>query len=459
MALSSGGFSAGTTTKAAANGTVTFSGLQITAVGTYTITATDATTGTVTSATTNPFSIGAGTASKLAITTQPTSPITAGGTVSVGVTVEDQYGNPVTTGTGSNDNIHVALSSGTFASGTTTLAATNGVANFSSLQITTAGTLTITATDTSRTLATATTNSITVNPATENKLAITSQPASITAGGTVSVGVTIQDQYGNTITTGNAGSNDSILVTLSSGSFTAGTTTVAANNGLASFSGLQITAAGTYTITASDTTTGTVSGVTTNSFTVSPSTASKLAFTVQPAGSTGGVAFPTQPQVTVEDQYGNTITGNSSTVTLSIAPGTPTSGGPGAVSGCTQSETNGVITFSGCSINTAGTGYQLHATDGTLTATNSNPFNITVGSVAKFGVSAATPATAGTAITGITLTAEDAGGNTVTTYANGNHTVAWSGATTSPGGNAPTYPAGTVSFTNGVSTTALGDTR
>ena len=39
------------------------------------------------------------------------------------------------------------------------------------------------------------------------------------------VGVTVEDQFGNTITTGNAGSTDSIELSLSSNSFAAGTTT------------------------------------------------------------------------------------------------------------------------------------------------------------------------------------------------------------------------------------------
>ena len=72
-----------------------------------------------------------------------------------------------------------------------------------------------------------------MTPAAENKLVVTSQPSSaITAGGTVSVGVTIQDAFGNAITTGNTGSTDTLAVALSSGSFAAGTTSVAAVNGV-----------------------------------------------------------------------------------------------------------------------------------------------------------------------------------------------------------------------------------
>ncbi len=159
----------------------------------------------------------------------------------------------------------MALSSGSFASGTTSVAATNGVASFSGLQITNAGNLTITASDTSRAgVTTATTNPITVSPAVTSQLVISTQPAgSITAGGTVGLGVTLEDQFNNVVSSG-TGSNDTISVALSSGSFASGTTSVAATNGVASFSGLKITNAGNLTITASDTSRAGVSTATTN---------------------------------------------------------------------------------------------------------------------------------------------------------------------------------------------------
>src|SRR5207244_10311173 len=83
-------------------------------------------------------------------------------------------------------------------------------------------------------------------------------------------------------------------------------------------------------------------------------------------------ALPFGPQPTVMLQSGgrNTISPGAWTATLSTSARTPTSGGPGTLSGCTQSETSGVITFSGCKIDTAGTSYKLHATDGGLTATD-----------------------------------------------------------------------------------------
>ncbi len=414
VALSSGSFAGGTTSVAASGGVASFSGLQVNAAASYTITATDTTHGTVTAAITNSFTVSPAAENKLVITTQPASPVAAGATITVGATVEDQYGNTITTGnTGSNDTIQVVLSSGSFASGTTSVAASGGVATFNNLTVTTPGSYTVTASDTTDGLVTAaTTNSFTVTPAAENKLVITAQPASITAGGTVSVGVTIEDQYGNTITTGNTGSNDTIHVALSSGSFAGGTTSVAASSGVASFSGLKVTAAASYTITASDTTNGGVTVANTNSFTVSPAAENKLAITAQPASITAGGSAALG--VTVEDQYGNPITsGTGSADTIHVA----LSSGSFAAGTTTTAASGGSASFSGLQINAAAS-YTITAsdtTDGAVTAANTNSFTVSPAAENKL-VIAAQPASitaGGTVSVGVTI--EDQYGNTITT--------------------------------------------
>ncbi len=125
-----------------------------------------------------------------------------------------------------------------------------------------------------------------VIPGPENTLGIVAQPSSTTAGGTVTISVAVRDQYSNQITTGNTGSTDTISVALSSGNFAGGTTTVAASNGLAGFSNLQINTAGSnYTITATDLTHTSVTAATTNSFAVSPAAENKLVVTTQPPSS------------------------------------------------------------------------------------------------------------------------------------------------------------------------------
>src|SRR5581483_11790613 len=115
-----------------------------------------------------------------------------------------------------------------------------------------------------------------------------------------------------------------------------------------------------------------------------PGTATQLVFTTQPGGTiTGGSAFGTQPVVKVEDAHNNVVTGDSSQVTLAIKSGTGTAG---AALTCTTNPlaaSSGVATFAGCAIDKAGTGYQLHATDGVLTAADSSSFDVSVGAAAQ----------------------------------------------------------------------------
>jgi RHS repeat-associated protein len=150
--------------------------------------------------------------------------------------------------------------------------------------------------------------------------------------------------------------------------------------------------------------------------TPAPSTAAKLAITT-PSGAYGGAAFTTQPQVTVEDGSGNAVTSDSSTVSLQIYSG-PSSG---VLSGCTQSETNGVVSFQHCQITTAGD-YVLRATDGSLTSANTSSFHVSVGAVSQVvftqaptSIKAGTNFDATNSALAPTLAVEDAGGNVVTT--------------------------------------------
>ena len=216
---------------------------------------------------------------------------------------------------------------------------------------------------------------------------------------------------------------------------------------MATFAGCKITLGsgtpGTYSLGATD---GSLLPSTSSTFTVSgPPT--HLVFTQQPSGSTGGVAFGTQPIVTVEDAGGNTVTSDTSTVNLAIAAGTGTTGA--TLSGCSETETLGVVTLTGCSIDKAGTGYALRATDGTLTATTSTPFNITVGAAAQlaFGTQPGGGPNGATWGTQPTVSVQDSGGNVVTTATNpvtlGIASQPGSGATLACSAN-PQTPAGGV---------------
>jgi hypothetical protein len=138
--------------------------------------------------------------------------------------------------------------------------------------------------------------------------------------------------------------------------------------------------------------------------------ATKLAFTTQPGGGTGGTAWTTQPVVTVQDAKGNTVTTDTSTVTVAILnnPGSGTLGGT-----VTKAAVAGVASFSAnaLKIDKIGTGYTLGATDGSLTSATSSAFNITTGAATKL-VYTTVPSTgtAGTAFS-VTVQSQDAGGN------------------------------------------------
>jgi hypothetical protein len=106
-------------------------------------------------------------------------------------------------------------------------------------------------------------------------------------------------------------------------------------------------------------------------------TANHVIFLTQPTNTPAGQTI-SPVVVEVVDGFGNLVNSdNTDTVTLSI--GTDPSGGSAILSGTlTLTFANGVATFSDLSIDTAGTGYTLHATASGLTPDiDSTPFNIT----------------------------------------------------------------------------------
>src|SRR5206468_4137227 len=145
-------------------------------------------------------------------------------------------------------------------------------------------------------------STFTVNAGTATKLAFGQQPPTTTAGSSISPSVTVivQDAYGNTVT----GNTSSVPISSSTTAFTGSTLTVAAVNGVATFSAIQPTTAGTSnrTLTASD---GALTGATSSTFTVNAAAASKLAFGVQPTTTTAGNAITPAVTVIVQDQFSN----------------------------------------------------------------------------------------------------------------------------------------------------------
>jgi hypothetical protein len=186
------------------------------------------------------------------------------------------------------------------------------------------------------------------------------QPANTTAGSSFSVSVSVEDSSGTVVT-----SNDSTirLTILGRGRFGGDghTMTATAVDGVANFNDITLDNAGTYSLEASI---GHRHRVMSDSFTVSPDTSGseKLAFLGRDS-QYGQVNEPLRSvSVAVEDQYGNVIKTDSSTVTLSINSGPTTSFASGVPSPYTESTVNGVAKFNNVTFDTAGT-YTLSASD------------------------------------------------------------------------------------------------
>jgi uncharacterized protein YkwD len=145
-------------------------------------------------------------------------------------------------------------------------------------------------------------------------------PAAV-AGQAASAVVQVQllDQQGNLLTSDNI-DKVTLMIALGPGKFAAGsTTTVTASGGVATFSNLGLTAAGTYTLLALAT--AGVSGPSAD-LVVSPAAADHLAFTVQPSDTLVGQPISPAIQVELLDRYGNVETGdNSDQVTVAVANG------------------------------------------------------------------------------------------------------------------------------------------
>jgi len=418
-----------TTTATLSSGVATFSNLILDTAGSYTL---KAAFGALT-ATSTSITIGAATASQLVWTTSPPSTGTAGTAFGAVVTIEDKYNNTVS----STASVTIGVATGpTGASitGTTAVNAVGGVATFSNLILNTVGSYTLTASSGSLTPATST--GITINVGAASKLVFTTEPASSgTAGTAFGAVVKVEDAGGNTVTS----ASGTVTISLNSGpagaSFATGSTTTATlSSGVATFSNLILDTAGTYTLKA---TSGTLTPATSTGISVGAAIANKLAFTTEPPSSdTAGTVF--SAVVTVEDQYNNTVTNSSASVTIASTP-------TGVSGKLTVSASSGVATFSNLLLNTLGS-YTLTATSGTLTSATSNSISISSGPPSKLVFTTGPPSTgtAGTSLSpAVVVTVEDAEGNTVTS-SSAQVTIA-----SSPAGVSGTL---TVSASSGVAT-------
>ena len=286
------------------------------------------------------------------------------------VLVLDDFGNQTT----SSITVAVTLSggpSGASLNGTRTATAVNGVATFPNLSLTGAGTgYTLTA---SRSLfggfVTDTSDAFTVVAAQPDSIAITSSAVSAPASSTATLGpvtVQLQDAYGNptpaaaatTVTLASNSAGTKSFARTSGGTPTT-TVTIAAGSSTATF-WYGDTRAGSPTITV----TAAGLGSDTQTETVSAAAVATLSFTTQPPAS---VAKGRTFGVTVRalDQFGNAA---SATVALTLD-------NPGGVNGAnlqgdsSNPTVSGTATFSGLSVNKAGT-FSVTARAGTVSLTS-----------------------------------------------------------------------------------------
>lgn len=430
-----GGNAPVTRTLAAVNGVATYAALSLDNTGTgYTFTAA---AGGLTGATSALFNIITSVGTQLFYTVQPPNTAVAGATIpTILITARDASGQTASNFTG---NVTVAITGGTGApgavlSGTTTAAAVAGVASFSNLSIDKSAIgykLTSTATG----LTSTSSAFFTINPGAATQLVFTLQPSTATVATSITpkVEVTARDANGNTAT----GFIDSVTVAIGtnpSGGVLAGAVKVAAVGGIASFSTLNISLAGTgYTLTAAS---GALGGATSAPFDITSTLATQLTFSTQPSTATAGTVIAPAVKVTARNSSGGVATGFTGNVTLTITAGTGTAGSTlfGTV---TKAAVAGVATFSNLSIDNSGTGFRLSATASGVSGATSAPFTINAGAAARVSFTVQPgSAVAATFIPGATgptiqVTTRDALGNPVKTYT-GNVTVAL--AANPPGG-------------------------
>ncbi|MCX6120382.1 MAG: T9SS type A sorting domain-containing protein [Ignavibacteriales bacterium] len=299
----------------------------------------------------------------------------------------------------------------------------SGVANLTTLGMkyignTGAGTFTATSADSK----TGTSGSVTINIGTISKLVVTLPGETFTSGtgnsGTVTaqtagtsfniVRITATDAGFNTLSSYSGAKT--ISYTGPGGSPTY-TTAVSFSNGQSTTTlATTLTKAETTTITASD---GTTTGPASSSLTVNPGALDHFTLSAIGSPQTAGTAI-TGVTLTAQDVNNNTVTSFTSTVSYS---------GTAGITGTSTAFTSGVLSGVSVTPTVAGTGMTFIVTGSGKTGTAT--FNVNPGALDHFALSAiGSPQTAGTAITGVTVTAQDVNNNTVTSFTS---TVSYSG--------------------------------
>ncbi|MBI5021905.1 MAG: T9SS type A sorting domain-containing protein [Ignavibacteriales bacterium] len=367
ISLSSGsGILSGTKSRTTdANGVASFNDLWIDLIGSKNI---NASSGSLTDATSSTFSITHGSSDHLVFVQQPTNTI-AGGTISPAVTVQlkDPYENDVTA-SGISISLEVSSGTDTLRGTKTRTTDANGVATFSDLNIRLIGTKSITAT--SFGITGAISSPFIISPAAANKISVETMadgsgviiPAqTIISGSSLSVYAITRDVYNNFISNSiGSWSLDNVTGSV------IGTDLVPFDgNRAATFTGHG---AGSANIKA---TSGILTPVSSGTLTVVAGSVHHLSFTRQPSATVAGSIISPAVTVQLKDNLGNDVSIENVAITLSLSNGT------GTLSGTLTQLTNnsGLARFSDLSINKSGT-KNLSAQSGSLIPAVSDAFSI-----------------------------------------------------------------------------------
>jgi hypothetical protein len=340
---SGSGTLSGTTTATAVAGVATFTNLVITGTGDHVLTFTPDTLTAVNSET---LTVSLAAQATLSITSLTTSTKAHPYSQALSITTSGGSGTGATT---------FAIASG----GTATTCALSNSTATATITATTVGTCLIQATkaaDATYASTTSATATFTFQVGAATKAMMTTQPAGAVNGSALTTQpvVRVTDSGDNTVTsfTGN------VVASIASGTGALSGNTVAAVAGVATFTNLVITGtAGNFTLTF---TPASLTAVTSSSFALAAGAATKVAITRASVGTTDNVAFSTQPQITIQDASGNTVS-SSAVVTATISAGS-------LIGTDTATASSGVATFAGLGIDgTPGTTYTITYTVSGLT--------------------------------------------------------------------------------------------
>lgn len=265
--------------------------------------------------------------------------VAAGTASTVTLGAKDAYNNAATAYSGT---VHFATADAraVLPANYTFVGADNGSKTFSGgVTLKTAGSQTVAVTDQANSLAA--TQTATVTPGSAAALALTGLPASAVAGASASATLTVQDNYGNSVTS--YAGQIHFSATDSQASLPGDYTFLVADGGVKTFSGIVLKTAGSQTVTVADSLGALKSTSQITAISAGVANRLTLGFAATLSAATIVAGTPLSPVVAISDAYGNTVAGY--TGTLSFTSTDPQATLP-ANTGLTAAD-NGSKTFTG----------------------------------------------------------------------------------------------------------------